>query len=66
MIVWFVSPCLNGVCFCAQIETINEAFVTARDEIEYAKEVLTSIPEAVNVLMSTLCHSEARRVFVSG
>ena len=39
-------------CLCAQIDTINEAFVTARDEIEYAKEVITRIPKTMVLLMS--------------
>ena len=30
-------------CWCLQIEAINEAFVEARDEIEYAKEVYTVV-----------------------
>lgn len=44
-------PCLSSnaetvhlsCCWCLQIEAINEAFVEARDEIEYAKEVHTDV-----------------------
>ena len=41
-IVAIAKGCVGGLmtgCLFLQIEAINNAFVTARDEIDYAKEV---------------------------